>query len=139
MALVVMKRPLRIGLQVTRVSRAPSSLPAFGRLRAAALAQFQPVTLVYTNGTHWRFQRPPFTPGNVAATTVRAACAFLGCTPTPSGVVARLLDAYPELEPRLRPVAQARWRTDRVRAAQPLLAALIVAHAVSVAHLMQHH
>jgi hypothetical protein len=111
---------------------------AFGRLLNDFVGLFQPATLLHVNGTEWRVETAPLSAGSALAITVRAACEFLGCAPTRNSVIARLLDAYPELEPRLRLVAQSRRRDDRVRAAQPLLAALIVAHAASVAHLVKH-
>jgi hypothetical protein len=113
----------------------PASLE---RTRTNIVALFEPRSLAHVNGTCWGMDRPKSTPHGVLALTLRAACEFLGIEPTRFAIIERLLDAYPELEPRLLPLQRATVRTDRVRAALPLLAALIIAHASSVAHLVEH-
>lgn len=131
-ALVLVDRPLTSPTQFTMK---PALLD---RTRDNIASLFEPRTLVHVNGTCWRMERPASTAEGAVASTVRAACDFLGIEPTRFAIVERLLDAYSDLEPRLLPLQRATVRTDCVRAAQPLLAALIVAHACSVAHLIQH-
>lgn len=131
-ALVLMDCPLAAP---TRFTMKP---PLLVRTRRNLVALFEPRTLIHVNGTRWTIQAPPLTPNGVLAITVRAACEFIGIEPTRFAIAQRLLDAYPEQEPWLLPVARAIIRTDRVRAAQPLLATMIVAHAASVAHLLKH-
>lgn len=107
------------------------------RLRRVVV-ELEPATLLHVNGTCWRSDTPPPRMAGALAATVRAACDFLGCAPTRKSVVERVVDGYPDLEPRLSPIVRSRSRDDRLRAMQPLLAAMLVAHAASVAHLMKH-
>jgi hypothetical protein len=130
-ALVLLERPLATP---ARFTMKPALLR---RTRDNIVALFEPLAVVHVNGTCWHVEHAPTTRGDLSI-TVRCACTFLGIEPTRYAIVERLLDVYPELAPRLLPLQRANIRTDRVRAAQPLLAALIVAHACSVAHLVQH-
>src|SRR5690606_42031268 len=93
---------------------------------------------VYVNGTASRPEARPPAPGGAVGLTVKSAGDWLAIEPSRVPVVKRLIDVHPEMEPRLRLVVRSTMRTDRVRAAQPLLAALIVAHAASVAHLVRY-
>lgn len=131
-ALVFVDRPLASPNHFTM------RLASLERTSTNVAALFEPRTLVHVNGTCWRMDHPMATPKGALAMTVLAACGFLGIEPTRFAIIERLLDAYPELEARLLPLQRATVRTDRVRAAQPLLAALIVAHACSVAHLVEY-
>lgn len=101
-----------------------------------------PRAVLVTHATRWRCA--PRTSSSrqfvcpIVAISVAAACELLECAPTVQAAVARITDGYPELERRFAPLTRAIGRSDAVRNTQPLLAALMVAHAASVAHLMKH-
>jgi hypothetical protein len=130
-ALVLVDRPLASLTHFTMRS------PSLERTCSNIIALFEPRTLAHVNGTCWQTERPIVKINGVFALTVRAACECLGIELSRFAIIERLLDAYPELGPRLLPLQHARVRTDGVRSAQPLVAALIVAHACSVAHLLE--
>lgn len=62
---------------------------------------------------------------------------IIGCDQTHPAIAERLIDAYPEVGKHLAPLSLRRTRTDAVRDARPLLSALAIAHAASVAHIMK--
>ncbi len=63
------------------------------------------------------------------------ACAILGCERTLVALAKRLTEAYPEFAPRFECFAKPHLHRDRVRRTRPLLSALAVAHAASIAQL----
>ena len=130
--IALLRRPLL--LDIARCSKKSVSRPG---LRVAP-----PRAVFLTHATRWQAIPQPAEIAQVAcpvtAIPVTAACEFLECGATVQDATQRVIDAYPQLERRLAPVLEARGRSDTVRNAQPLVAAMIVAHAVSVAHLMKH-
>lgn len=138
--LALLAKPLQLNAAACWESR-KGSVGVDARLQRLAS---EPQRVLVTHATLWH-RAPSAT--DVAGLHVETECQFISVEdacrtlesePTPSAIAERLIDAYPELSGRLERFLQAPGRTDRIRYAQPLLAALTVAHAASVEHLMKH-
>jgi len=107
--------------------------------------KFDPETILVTHGSRWRLDARVRTSFRVAAHKLglriaffdlEEACRILGCERRLRAAAERVVDSHPDLERRLRPVL-ASPTSPAVRDRRPLLSALAVAHAASVAHLIK--
>ena len=103
---------------------------------------FKPAILLVTHGSRWGVESASRSriryilrriPVSVRFMGLEEACSILGCHRSLKAIAERLLDVHPELEPRIRHALNA--QSSNARDIRPLLSALAVAHAVSVAHI----
>lgn len=136
-ALVAMSGPLSIDARQSW--RKPS-----WRYVAQVASWLEPRSVLITHGSRLRSRGVPcdlprgILPADARTETLHLgdACAILGCIPMVTAIAARLIDMYPEQTARFRCFASGA-QSDRARTARPLLSALAVGHAVSVAHLIK--
>ena len=136
-AFVAMPTPFQIE------ARASSRKPWPGRVDRV-LSWFQPRTILVAHGARWHVTRSLRDVAQALPNTeqfepisLNHVCDVLGCAPTLAGVAERVMDMYPETEPRFANFLTSPRRTDRTRRARPLLSAYALAHAASFAHLVK--
>jgi len=112
-----------------------------------AIAYYRPRTVLLAHGTRWtltpvdiraaRRVSAGISDATVEVVTVGDACKVIGCDDSLRAVTLRLCDMYPALEPKLRQFLSGSQRPVDVRDTRPMLSALAVAYAASVAHVVR--
>lgn len=141
--------PMRVDAARSWIVRkvAPGTRRQFVEARVLeAVAKFDPETVLVTHGTQWSVDEATKKACLDSAMNLRLevafldlgeACDLIGCDRRLHSAAERVTDWFPRFARRLRPALAGRPDRGALRDIRPLLSALTVAHAASVAHVIK--